>query len=475
MIKRIFFLLFLAMLLFVAVLLIKTVTFSADVMQVEKITPVTVSDQAVLHLQQAIQLPTISTEKDQVADTVPFVRFGEFLQSNYPLVDSLLEKKAFNYSWLYKWQGSASSLAPVVLMGHLDVVPVDSATIDQWEAPPFSGAIKNGKIYGRGSMDDKINVVAIMEACEMLLKQGYSPKRTIYFAFGHDEEVGGENGARLMAEYLGSQGIRPEFVLDEGGFIADGMIDGIDKSLALINTGEKGYASFKIAIRTSGGHSSNPPTDNTIGSLAKAITELEANQFSYRMIPVVEEQIKRVGPYFEFGKKIAFANTWLLGKPILQALNAHTTIAPTILEGGVKDNVIPTQASVVVNFRIMPGETVADVRKHIESVIADDRISIESVGDENEPSRVSDHNTPSFQLIEKTIRQLHDDIVVSPGLLGAGTDSKHFLPICDNVYRFFPNRVNPSNVSGFHGSNEHMSVSNYYETIQFIHQLMLNL
>lgn len=475
MLKKVLLALLSIVLLLVAVILIRTFTFSYEPMAVEPVEPVSIPEDAVAHLQKAIQFPTISYKKNVVSDTSAFIGLANYLKATYPLVDSMLVRRTFNYSLLYEWKGTQPELNPVVLMAHMDVVPVDETTLDQWEAPPFSGEVKNGKIYGRGTMDDKGNVIALLEACEMMLTQGITPRRTVYFVFGHDEEVGGENGAKVIADYLEAEGISPEFVMDEGGFIAEGMVPDFPKPLAVINTGEKGYVSYKISIQTPGGHSSNPPKDNTIGDLARAIAKLEANQFDYHMIPVIEKQISIIGPEFGFVQKMAFANTWLFGEKILEGLTARTTTAPTMLEGGVKDNVIPTQASVVVNFRIMPGETVDDVKNHVVSVIDDDRFSVESYSNENNPSRVADHNTESFQLVEKTIRQLHPDIVVTPGLLQAGTDSKHFLKISDNVYRFFPTRINPDNATGFHGKNEYITVDNYKETIQFVYQLMSNL
>lgn len=475
MIKKIFLGLLAIIVVLVAVVIIKTITFTYEPMAVDPVEPVNVPESAVSHLQGSIEFPTVSYEKGVVSDSGAFVGLIQYLSESYPLVDSILEKKTFNYSLLYQWPGTEPDLDPVVLMAHTDVVPVDQATLDQWEAPPFSGELKNGRVYGRGAMDDKGNVIALLEACELMLSKGLTPRRTVYLAFGHDEEVGGEYGAKLIAEHLKAEGVRPEFVMDEGGYIAEGMIPGISKPLAVINTGEKGYVSYKISIQTPGGHSSNPPEDNTIGDLARAIAKLEANQFDYHMIPVIEEQIGIIGPQFGFKEKMAFANTWLFGEQILKGLGAHTTTAPTMLEGGVKDNVIPTEASVVINFRIMPGETVEDVRNHILSIIDDERFSIESISNENNPSNVADHNTESFQLIEKTIRQLQGDVIVTPGLLGAGTDSKHFLQVSDRVYRFFPTRINPDNATGFHGINEYISVDNYIETIQFVYQLLNNL
>ena len=179
-------------------------------------------------------------------------------------------------------------------MSHIDVVPVDINTIEDWEAPPFSGEIKNSRVYGRGTMDDKVSVLGIMEAVESLIANGYKPKRTLYLAFGHDEEIGGVNGAGVIAQYLQDNNIHLEFVLDEGGFIAEELIPGVSKPVAIINVAEKGYVSYELTIQTEGGHSSTPPKDNTIGSLATAITKLEKNPFKVKMIPLLKDQIKSV-------------------------------------------------------------------------------------------------------------------------------------------------------------------------------------
>ncbi len=176
-----------------------------------------------------------------------------------------------------------------------------------------------------------------------------------------------------------------------------------------------------------------------------------------------------------FVQKMAFANTWLFGSKILEGLNAHTTTAPTIIKGGVKDNVIPTSASVVVNFRVMTGETTEEVQKHIVETIKDDRITVKSISNRNEPSPVSDYESASYKTIAKTVRQLMPTAIVTPGLISGGTDTKHYEPISENAYRFFPVRINQNNMTGFHGINEHIAVENYKEVVQFYYQLIQNL
>jgi len=462
----------LALVLFI---LVKTFAFTATSVAVTPIAPLEVSDEALVRLQRAIQFKTISYSYTTPHDSVEFAGLHQHLASSFPLVDSQLEKKTIQYSLLYKWTGSDNSLKPILLMSHLDVVPVDDGTLSNWEAPPFSGEIKNGIIYGRGTMDDKVSVLAILEAVESSLRAGLKPKRTIYLAFGHDEEIGGDQGAASIAKYLQEQGVKLECVIDEGGYVAEGMVPGLAKPMAVINVAEKGFVSFELTITTKGGHSSMPPVDNTIGSLATAITKLESNQFPYKTISVIDRQIEIIGPHLPFVQKMAFANTWLFGSKILEALNAHTTTAPTIIKGGVKDNVIPTSASVVVNFRIMTGETTEEILKHVVETVNDDRITVKSISNRNEPSPVSDYESASYKIIEKTVLQLFPDAIVSPGLISGGTDTKHYEPISENAYRFFPIRVNASNMTGFHGINEHLPVSNYKEIVQFYYQLVQNL
>ena len=470
--KKVFRFLGLALLVLIAIVLIKTFTLSSKQVLAGSIESVTVADDVFQNLSEAVTYKTISFSEDTPPDSTAFYGFHRFLERAFPLIHSKLTLDKINdYSLLYTWQGSDASLKPMILMSHMDVVPVDQPTIGDWEAGPFEGKITQTDIIGRGTMDDKGTLMAVMEAVEKMLEENFSPKRTIYLAFGHDEEVGGPRGAKQIADHLKKQGVQAAITIDEGGFLAEDLVPGIDSPVAMINLAEKGFASFRLIVETNGGHSSAPPEENTIGILAQAIVDLEDNQRPYKLVNPVDYQLEYMGPEMPFMQRMAFANPWLFKKPILEALNAHTTTAPTIIEGGVKNNVIPTVAEATINFRILPGETIESVKEHIVNTVSD-KVRVEEVGFLTNPSPVSSVESENFKILEQTIRDIYPNSIVVPGLVGGGTDARYFYDISDDVYRFYPIKLAPDSMSRFHGIDEKISKENYMEIITFSYHLI---
>ena len=480
--KKFFLAFILLFLLFLAYLLFNTFTFSSNQLAVSAVEKVATPEGAVQRFVDAIAIRTVSFENEADFDSTQFQLFNEFLAKNYPLADSLLEHQTFNeFSHLYKWAGSDASLDPIILASHIDVVPI--ASLRKWTVHPFTEGIKNDTIYGRGTMDDKFGVIGIMEAVEQLLTTGHQPKRTIYLAFGHDEEVSGHRGAETIVNHLHEKGIKAAMVLDEGQSIIQRMIPGLGKQAALIGIAEKGYASIELRVDMAGGHSSMPAKETAIDVLANAVHKVKTHPLPAKLTPALNGFMDMLGPEMNFQTKLFFANRNLFKSLILSAYekgsgagNAtiRTTTSPTIFEAGIKENVIPTSARAVINFRIIPGETVEDIIAHLKNTIADERIKISIEGTPNSASPVSPIEGESYQLINQSIKEVFPDLLTAPSLVIAATDARYYYKISPNVYRFVPYYINPENLACFHGIDERVSVSEFENGIRFYRQVILN-
>jgi carboxypeptidase PM20D1 len=476
---------FVAVLLIVlmAVMLFNTATFKSK--QIADKQPrahnLMVDSLAIQHLSGAIRIQTISyDDSTKMKNTTAFDTMLEYLKSTYPAVFSRLQDTVINNrNLLLKWAGSDSSLQPAILYAHMDVVPIESATINQWTHGPFSGDIAAGAIWGRGAIDDKGSLISILEAFNRLVQNDFKPKRTIYLASGSDEEIGGNNGAKTIADYCRVNHIHFKFYLDEGLMVSEGMVPGIDKDVALIGTAEKGYVTFNLSVNMKGGHSSSPPKETCVDVLANAIKQIHDHPFKKRATTPVNEFISYLGPQMPLVNKIVFANAWLL-KPLILSVyektpegNAmiRTTGVTTIVDAGIKENVIPSYASAKVNFRILPGESAAQVEKHVRKIINDPRVTI-TTGELFEPSKIGTANAWGFKLLQHTSAEIFPDACVAPFLMIGGTDSKHFEDLSDEIYRFFPTRMDHEALSGFHGINEKIKISGFMETISFYQQLI---
>ena len=483
MLKRI--LLPLILLVLVAAVFILFRTFSTESKQLADLAPLTtdIRPGSLDRFSQALQIKTVSPENKADFDSIQFQQFNRFLSDSYPLIDSLLVHQTFNgYSHLYTWKGSNPDLKPAVLMGHLDVVPVIEENRKYWKHDPFGGNVVQDTVWGRGAIDDKVSVIALMEALEWLLETGFEPERTYFFALGHDEEIGGLQGAKVIAQHLKDQGVEAEFVLDEGGSITRDMIPGLSTDAALVGIAEKGFATLYLSLELEGGHSSMPEKETAIDVMAGAISRLKNNPLPAEISPALEAFIEYLGPEMTFVNRMAFANPWLFKPLIINAYEksssgnalVRTTTSPTIFNSGVKDNIIPLSARATVNFRILSESSVDEVVDHVKKVIDDDRIKISQGNFNVDPSKVSDVNTPNFSGLHKTIAQAFPEAKVAPYLVVGATDSRHFKGISDQIFRFSPIRISPSNVKSFHGLNERIAVSDFHSSVQFYMQLVRN-
>ena len=472
----------LAILVLVAVLggivAVRTVRFAPQAPPSVVPVTITVDDAAAArHLAEAVRFKTISTQNPAEFDAETFRAFHAFLETTFPNVHATLAREPVSdFSLLYTWQGANPALKPILLLAHQDVVPADADTIGQWTHPPFDGIIADGYVWGRGTLVDKGSLMGILEAAEMLITDGFKPARTIYFAFGHDEELGGATGAPKIAELLKSRSVSLESVLDEGGMILDGIVPGVACPVAAIGIAEKGYASLQLCVEGKGGHSSTPPRHTTLGILAKAITRIENNPFPADLI-FAEPFFDRVGPYMPLARRAVFANMWLFGPVVKRILSQEpemnagirTTAAVTMASAGVKENVLPSRATAVVNYRILAGDSVETVTTFARALINDDRVAITPIGKPREPSPVSDTNSAAYRRIEQTLREVRGgkEIVVTPYLTLGGTDSRYFCGLSENVYRFLAISADAQGLKSMHGVNERVAVADYADLIRF--------
>ena len=444
---------------------------------------VVLPDSALARLVGAVRIPTISTTDYAQTDTAQFGRFNRYLRQSFPKVYAQLKLEKFNgYGLLFTWAGTNPALKPVLLLGHYDVVPVLPGTESKWARPPFAGTQASGYLYGRGTLDDKASVLAQLEAVEYLLGTGFRPTRTLLLAFGQDEECQGRRGAGAMAAELARRGTRAEYVLDEGGLIKTDGVAGIKKPVALVGITEKGYLTLELTATGAGGHSSMPPAQTSIGAVAAAVVKLEQNPFPARLDGGDNDLLDYLASEVPLGQRLVFANRWLFApiiKKILAATPAgnatlRTTTAATIFQAGAKENVLPIDATATVNFRLLPGDSVAGVVREVRRIIADEKIAIKIIGQPNAPSPVSDPNAAAFQQLHRTIRSVFPAAIVAPYVVTGATDARQYAVLSPNVYRFLPAQMDQEAIESMHGSNERMPVANYPKMVQFYATLIRN-
>ncbi|AYF77826.1 M20/M25/M40 family metallo-hydrolase [Nocardia yunnanensis] len=427
-------------------------------------------------LAAALRCRTVSYEERERIDAAEFESLAAHLEKSFPLVHAHLTWETFGHSRLYRWAGTADPAddEPVaaILLAHQDVVPVDD--VDGWSHPPFDGVVDGEFIWGRGAIDDKSRMLAILEAVEQALGEGVRLSRTVYLAFGHDEEIFGADGAGRMARRLRESGVRARLLLDEGGVVTTGVADGIDAPVATIMVGEKGFATVRLSVSDVGGHSSMPGRETAVGRLARAVARIQDHPFPVRLTPVAVDMLRRVRHAVSEPRRTLLGLVTTAGPLVARVLAARpqtealvrTTTAPTVIRGGVKPNVLPQRAEAFVNFRILSGDSVADVLAHCRKVVRDKSIGIELDGTASEPSP-SPAAGPDFELIAELAREVVPGCAVTVGVVPGATDSRYYDDLAATRCNFAPIVLNAADLERFHGTDERISRVDYARLIRF--------
>lgn len=441
--------------------------------------------EAVERLAGAVRIPTVSGPGDRVRPG-QLRRFRRYLAASFPRVHRELgREEVAEHSLLFTWPPAGAGRGageedPLVLLAHQDVVPVAPDSEGSWTHPPFEGAVAEGFLWGRGALDDKASLLAILEAVEGLLRDGFRPERPVILAFGHDEEIGGR-GAAAVAELLDRRGVRPLLVLDEGSAVVEGMLPGVERPLALLGVSEKGYLSLELRATGEGGHSSAPPRQTAVDVLVRALERLRDRPLPAGIDGPVAELLTAVAPEMPFDRRLALANLWLFEPLVVRELAARpatdamlrTTTAPTMLAGSVKDNVLPTEARAVVNFRLHPRDTVESVIEHVRRAVDDPRVEVAVYGEPGtEASPVSPTSGAAYELLAATVGRTFPEATVAPSPLLGATDARHYARLTPNVYRFAPYPLTPEDLERVHGVDERLALEDYGRMIGFYRALI---
>lgn len=433
---------------------------------------------AAAHLGEAVRFKTISNQNPADNDWTQWDALHAWLQATYPAAHAAMTREVVaGHGLVYTWTGSDPSLAPIVLMAHQDVVPVTPGTEGDWTHPPFDGVVADDAVWGRGSIDDKGSLVTLFEAAENLATSGFKPRRTVIIVSGHDEERGG-TGAQAAAALIKSRGMTAEWALDEGLAVIDNF-PMVDAPVALVGVGEKGYATLQITARAVGGHSSAPPKETGVETLAKAVLAITGKPYPMRFEGPGAETVKAIAPKAGYVARMAAANGWLFGPLLVKQISAtpagastlHTTIAPTMLKGSPKENVLPQDATAWINYRIMPGQTRESVMADAKRAVGDLPVELSWGVEGGNPSPVSSTSSDGWKVIAALAS---DDgrLTVAPGLVTAATDSRYMTGVAKDVYRFQPIIASIDDFAMIHGTDEHITVGNLERMVRFYQRLI---
>lgn len=480
--RRMLFAVLAAAVMLVAIVAVRTLTWrppTADLATVELAPAVEVDlERAAAHLAAAIRIRTVSHQDAADDDRAEWQRLHDWLQQTYPAAHAAMTREVVaGHTLLYTWTGRDPQRPAIVMMAHHDVVPVTPGTEGDWRHPPFAGTVGEGAVWGRGAIDNKGSLVALFEAIESLAARGFVPARTLIVVSGHDEEAGGK-GAAAVAALLESRGVRAEFVLDEGMLVIDGLPIA-SRPVALIGIGEKGYATLKVTAPAPGGHSSAPPPETGVETLARAVLAIAAHDFAPRFAGPAADMVRALAGEASWTVRMAVANEWLFGPLLVRQLSAtpasaatlHTTIAPTMLRGSPKENVLPQDASAWINYRIAPGNTSAEVMARAQQATAGLDVSLAWEGAAYDPPPVSATDSAAYALLAALAADV-TQAPVAPALVVATTDSRHMTRIADAIYRFQPVTLALDETPMIHGTDERLALEDLRRMVEFYTRLV---
>ncbi|HSM95613.1 MAG TPA: M20 family peptidase [Rhizomicrobium sp.] len=438
------------------------------------------------HLAAAIRFKTVSygdgLHEDQKNAQLDALR--AWMEQTYPAFHHAATREIIGKSLLFTWKGKNPNAKPILLMAHMDVVPVVPGTARDWSHDAFGGDIADGFVWGRGAIDDKGCLITLLDAAERLAQSGFTPERTIMFASGQDEEVGGSKGNGNVAKVLAARHVHFAWVLDEGGTIFNEPFPGVQQPVAFLAVAEKGYLTLRLVAHGTGGHSSRPTHDLAIARLSEAVLKVVDHPFASGIDDIQSEQFTVLAPYVPFFQRMILANLWLTAPIVSRMLEGnpetaammHTTIAPTMISGGVKDNVLPPEATATINFRLHQRDTIQSVIEHVRKAIDDPLVDVRALTEtQDEASKVSDLHDDNGKFVVAAIRGSFNGIPVAPLVTTGATDSRHYLPIADDVYRFDPFHMGPDDMSRVHGTNERLAIGDIGPAVAFYMRLMQNL
>ena len=464
-------------LIFLAVLLIRTLRFTPKAQPAQDLTPVEFDkDAAVASLQRLVQCKTISYNDHDLEDKAEFRKLIDMLPELYPAVFSACQVQELpDWGLLLRWEGKSHE-APSVMMAHFDVVPVVE---EMWEKPPFAGILEDGVLWGRGTLDTKVTMNGALSAANALISQGFQPDNDVYFAFSGGEEVNGL-GAVNIVNYFRDNGITPAMVVDEGGGVVENVFPGVKEPCAMIGIAEKGLMNVCYTVRSGGGHASAPLPKSPVTDLAKACRKVVDNPFQMHLTKPVAEMFDTLGRHSSFLYKLIFSNLWCF-KPILNMIckssggemNAlvRTTTAFTQMEGSTARNVIPAKASMVCNMRLNPADSVASATEYLKKTVADDSVEIE-VLESFEPSRISQTDCDGYRKVASAVANTWRGCITTPYLMVQCSDSRHYSVISDKVYRFSAMDLTKEERGTIHGNNERIRVEALYRSVEFYIRLL---